>query len=198
MREEIRRIHEEAGITSVYVTHDQADALVMADQLAVMRAGRIEQIGTPQEIYEQPRNAFVARFIGETNLLPGTLRRKGQATWEVETEIGLLRAVPRPFGWNEGQAVFCSIRPERVHLYRQEPPTTLPNRFPARVLHSTYLGQVEEYRLLLNERLAIKALRSHTHEPPFRRQENLWVGLSLEDVVVVENDGEDVLPPAPR
>jgi len=185
MREEIRRIHREAGITSVYVTHDQADALVMADWIAVMRAGRIEQVGKPQEVYERPANAFVATFIGESNLLPATLRHKG-SLWEVEAQVGPLRALPPAFEAQPGERVFCSIRPERLHLFRQEPPTHLPNRFPARVVHFTYLGHQEEYRLLVAERVEVKALRGHSHEPPFLPGEALWLGLSAEDVVIVK------------
>ena len=70
MRFEIRRLHEEMGITSVYVTHDQSEAMVTSDRIAVMNQGRIEQIGTPEEIYEHPRTQFVASFIGRTNCLP--------------------------------------------------------------------------------------------------------------------------------
>ncbi|MFQ6099185.1 MAG: ABC transporter ATP-binding protein, partial [Armatimonadota bacterium] len=74
MREEIRRIHREVGITAIYVTHDQEEALSMADRLAVMNDGRIEQVGTPREVYTRPANEFVAGFIGDTNFIDGVVR----------------------------------------------------------------------------------------------------------------------------
>src|SRR5207253_559247 len=73
MRFEIRRLHEELGITTVYVTHDQAEAMVTSDRIAIMREGRIEQIGSPEDVYEQPRTRFVASFIGRTNCLDGVV-----------------------------------------------------------------------------------------------------------------------------
>src|SRR5207302_3702314 len=88
MRFEIRRLHEQYKITTIYVTHDQAEEMVIADRIAVMNLGRIEQVGTGEEIYERPQTEFVARFIGQTNLLPGTL---GPEPGTVSCQGGVLR-----------------------------------------------------------------------------------------------------------
>src|SRR5205823_608977 len=91
MREEIRRLHDETGLTMVYVTHDQKEALALADRLAVMDRGRIVQVGSPGEVYERPATRFVAGFLGDANFIPGTLRRRAER-WEVETPLGTLTA----------------------------------------------------------------------------------------------------------
>src|SRR6266851_9060695 len=89
MRFEIRRLHETCKITTVYVTHDQSEAMVIADRIAVMNSGRIEQVGGGEEIFERPRTEFVASFIGRTNLLPGTM---GVEPGTVQCVDTLLRA----------------------------------------------------------------------------------------------------------
>jgi iron(III) transport system ATP-binding protein len=120
MRTELRRIARELGITSVYVTHDQTEALSMADHIAVMKDGQVVQVGTPQEIYRQPSNIFVAGFIGEANLVKGTVvepRDAAGATGlvSVDTELGRVRAVATgPVG--AGDVVTVVIRPENLHV----------------------------------------------------------------------------------
>ncbi|MDT4962086.1 MAG: iron(III) transport system ATP-binding protein [Pseudonocardiales bacterium] len=119
MRTELRRIATELGITSVYVTHDQVEALVMADHIAVMKDGLVVQVGTPQEIYRQPNNTFVAGFIGEANLVKGTVVESIAGAAEpyvvVDTELGRMFATPseplRP-----PETVTLVIRPECLHL----------------------------------------------------------------------------------
>ncbi len=112
VREEIRRIHEEFKITALYVTHDQDEALSLADRMAIMKDGVIEQIGTPGEVYARPRNAFVASFVGETNLIEGRPgARDGAAGYD--TPAGW---VPARDGAATGGAVMLSVRPESVLL----------------------------------------------------------------------------------
>lgn len=95
MQLEIKHIQESLNITTIYVTHDQEEALTMSDRIAVMRDGRIEQVGTPRELYEQPVSDFVANFIGESNLLTGRLERHDRRSYLV-TEDGWRIAVPAP------------------------------------------------------------------------------------------------------
>ncbi|HET6427319.1 MAG TPA: ABC transporter ATP-binding protein, partial [Phycisphaerae bacterium] len=115
MRWEIRRVVKEAGTTAVYVTHDQAEALAIADRIAVMNEGRIVQVGTGQELYESPASRFVAQFLGEANFLEGVLvARVGQAA-EVDTPLGAIRGrAPRELP--ETGPVVCCIRPECIRL----------------------------------------------------------------------------------
>lgn len=120
VREEIKRIHQEFKITAVYVTHDQDEALSLADRMAIMRNGRIEQAGTPAEIYAKPRNEFVAGFVGETNLLDGTAEPRG-GVFGYATPAGW---VPAP-GESSRAAARISLRPECVRL---GPPEGAPAR----------------------------------------------------------------------
>ena len=125
MRGEIRRICKEAGLTAVYVTHDQKEALSIADRLAVMQAGRLEQVGAPLEVYRKPKNRFVASFIGETNFLPPDF-------------FGAQASFPG--------AAALSVRPEAIHL--GAPPAGAPALRLSGAIHGTvYLGETAEHLL---------------------------------------------------
>src|SRR5207253_4653074 len=104
MRTEIRRICRSAGLTAIYVTHDQKEALSIADRMAVLNKGRIEQIGRPQDLYLRPGNVFVANFMGETNLLEGTVRDAAGDRATVETSIGAVTSAAA-IGVRAGQKV---------------------------------------------------------------------------------------------
>jgi iron(III) transport system ATP-binding protein len=116
MRFELKRLQAEVGFTAVYVTHDQIEALAMSDVVAVMRDGRIEQAGTPQEVYERPGTTFVADFIGVSNLIEGVVDgRSENGTLLVRTAAGLVRA-HAPAELTVGQAVVLGVRAERVRM----------------------------------------------------------------------------------
>ncbi len=117
LRSELRRTLDQFGITSIYVTHDQAEALSLGDRVAVMRAGRIEQIGTPREIYQQLASSFVAQFIGTSNQLPGTIRL-GAGGPQVETPLSTqpFPVVTNSASFTEGAPVTLLIRPEDLLL----------------------------------------------------------------------------------
>ncbi|MBO4344482.1 MAG: ABC transporter ATP-binding protein [Victivallales bacterium] len=116
MRLEIRRLCKDNGLTGIYVTHDRQEALSMADRVAVLKDGRIVQIGAPDEIYRRPVNAFVASFIGETNFIQGKLLSKDADGSEIETAAGTLRAGAAPEGVSVGEKVTLSVRPEAITL----------------------------------------------------------------------------------
>jgi iron(III) transport system ATP-binding protein len=113
LRKEIRRICREAGITTVYVTHDQKEALSTADRMAVMKDGRLVQVGTPQELYYSPTNAFVAEFMGPTNLVDGEVVASGDGMVHVATAVGDIVAAAGP----ASGAVTVSIRPELISIF---------------------------------------------------------------------------------
>ena len=116
MREEIEALHRETGITFMYVTHDQAEALSLADRMAVMNEGRIEAIGTPLDLYRYPSNLFCADFLGESNLVPGTVESCDGETIRVQTNFGTWQAVYRGTGQlAAGSRVTCLLRPEHIH-----------------------------------------------------------------------------------
>ncbi|RME95587.1 MAG: ABC transporter ATP-binding protein [Verrucomicrobia bacterium] len=153
MREEIRRIHDQTRITTIYVTHDQEEALSLADRIAVMRAGRIEQVGDPRSLYRRPANRFVADFIGECNWLEGEVAVAGGAGCRVRVAGGELEA-PATSGLDPGARVWVGFRPEAVVLDA----TDGGNVLRATVERATYLGRVEQYALRLADGPRIKAL----------------------------------------
>jgi len=143
MRMEIRRICKQAGLTALYVTHDQKEALSVADRLAVMRDGVVEQIGMPEEVYRAPSNRFVAGFIGEGNFVEGLVDGTGLGGVSVATTYGPLKAARAPAGLAAGDRVTLCLRPESV---RFEPPAPgTPNVLRGRFLESVYLGEVAQH-----------------------------------------------------
>jgi iron(III) transport system ATP-binding protein len=141
MRAEIRRIHQETGLTMVYVTHDRKEALTLADRVAVMDAGRLVQVGPPRAVYDRPANRFVAGFLGDSNFLPGVVREVNRTACVVETALGPVAGfAPDPPVAASAQ-VLCSIRP---HAWTLATENQGPNRFVGRVEQVTFLGEVLE------------------------------------------------------
>jgi putative spermidine/putrescine transport system ATP-binding protein len=137
MQYEIKHIHERTGVTVLYVTHDQSEALTMSNRIAVINQGAIQQLATPQDLYERPENAFVARFIGENNRLLGTVREVNGRACVVEVEGGLVRALAVKVD-GVGSRSTLSLRPERVLI--DPDPESCPNLFEARVEELIYHG----------------------------------------------------------
>jgi putative ABC transport system ATP-binding protein len=143
MRLELKRLQRQIGITTVYVTHDQSEALALSDTIAVLSRGRIVQVGTPKDIYFRPASEFVARFLGATNLLPGKLLQAGSAGSRGTVEItgGARLACTLTRDEPAGAAVVVSARPESIRLV---PGTAAPaaseNALCGRVRHVTFLG----------------------------------------------------------
>jgi iron(III) transport system ATP-binding protein len=147
MRAEIRRICRAAGLTAIYVTHDQKEALSIADRMAVLNKGKVEQVGRPQDLYLKPNNLFVANFMGETNILKGTVTATSAGRVEVETPIGRVAARIAPQGATPGQAVTVSLRPEAVRM--GEVAADWPNVFPATIHDTAYLGEVAQHQVTI-------------------------------------------------
>jgi iron(III) transport system ATP-binding protein len=145
MRREVRAAHERTGTTSLYVTHDQEEAIALSDRVAVMRDGAIEQLGTPREIYERPATRFVARFVGSENVLPGRVhdRRPGAIAVELDGEGGLLWC-DHEHEVASGNRAHLAIRSEDVRLAR-EAPTGRPNVVSATLQSATYAGRHMQY-----------------------------------------------------
>lgn len=151
MREEIRRVQQRLGITAIYVTHDQSEAMALSDKIVVMNAGKIEQVGTPQEIYLRPASRFVADFIGKVNFLPCKVLRQEKSETEVEC-----------FGQNfsvydvpaiKGEAAMV-VRPEALSLNAAE-------GIPVEVENAIYLGSAMEYRVVLPNGERVTAVHSN-------------------------------------
>ena len=142
VRAEIRKLQKELGITAVYVTHDQEEALAMSDRIAVFNLGRVCQVGPPKALYERPANRFVADFIGVNNLVEGTVRSTQGTSLHAETALGALSAI-HDSALRPGDACVICIRPENLAL--DDAPGGDRNRFKGRIAFSAYLGNTLRY-----------------------------------------------------
>src|SRR5258706_3987578 len=165
VRAEIRRLQQELRITTIYVTHDQEEALSLSDRVAVMRDGHVLQVGPPKELYERPRTRFVADFVGTNNLVPGEVQGAGGRGrgLVVSTALGPLRAVAS--GAVSGRCVLA-VRPENVAL--GAPASGEGNRVDGRVSLVSYLGNTLRYDVHTESGLVLKAdIRDPWHHDPF-------------------------------
>ncbi len=155
---ELKRLQAQLGTTFVLVTHDQHEAMTMASTIAVMRQGRVEQTGTPQEIYETPRSRYVAGFVGAANLLRGRCVSATAAV--IDTEIGPLTLdAGRPLA--AGAEVEVAIRPERIGVAAGEA-ATLPNRFAGEIVDRTFGGELIHYRVRLAGGYVMRVMAANT------------------------------------
>jgi spermidine/putrescine transport system ATP-binding protein len=167
MQLELKRIQREVGITFVYVTHDQEEALTMSDRLVVMNAGRIEQLGSPRELYEYPATRFVANFIGTSNILTGRLERKGDA-WALAGLGPDQRVIVTDAGQAaHGEEVDLAVRPEKVVLRAEHDPPP-PDRCALRatVTEVVYLGTSTQYRTVTDAGTAVAVYRQNASATP--------------------------------
>jgi iron(III) transport system ATP-binding protein len=164
MRFELKRLQRELRITTVYVTHDQSEALALSHEIAVMSEGRVLQIAAPREIYERPANQFVADFVGTTNFLNGYVSARDEAPTHVrvETEIGPLRAFAGDT-LREGDRVVVSVRPEDVELTEQEPHGDNVRR--GVVDQKVFLGEFVDFQVKLGERILLARAHPRLRTP---------------------------------
>jgi iron(III) transport system ATP-binding protein len=144
MRLEIRRIQQHLGITAVYVTHDQSEAMAISDRIVVMNKGKIEQVGTPPEIYNQPKTAFVADFIGQVNFVPAIVTEIGSGRVTVAVDQRLLQ-VTTSSPVAKGQEVKLVVRPETIRINEEDP------FFRGKISKVLYLGATVEYEIQLTK-----------------------------------------------
>jgi spermidine/putrescine transport system ATP-binding protein len=153
MQLELKALQHRVGLTFVYVTHDQEEALTMSDRIAVMDHGHVLQVGTPAEIYENPANRFVADFIGETNFLEGQIRERRGSLAQVEVE-GLAIWAPAGHEVPSAGSATVAVRPEKILLGRQ--PVAARNAFEGVVDRATYVGKDSDYRVRLKPRAVVR------------------------------------------
>ena len=184
MQIEIKHIHESLGLTVVYVTHDQTEALTMSDRIAVFNDGVIQQLDSPQGLYDLPRNNFVANFVGENNVLTGTVEGIDGPLCRVRLDDGTLVqarpvAIDRP-----GSRTSLSLRPEKVDIV--PPGTEHPNRLPATVRETIYHGDHMRLRLVVpgNDDFTIK-MRYRANRPVPTIGEKLFVSFAAQDCLAL-------------
>jgi len=180
MQYEIKSIHEELGVTMIYVTHDQSEALTMSDRIAVFEDGIVQQLAEPDVLYEKPNNAFVASFIGENNRLHGEVVELTADACKVRVDTGeVIDALPVNVA-GLGQKSTLSLRPERVFI--EPKPGSLPNIYEAEVREVIYLGDHLRTRVCVcgNKEFVIKTPNTLGH-PALKRGTTINVGWERDD-----------------
>lgn len=166
MRFELKKIQRELGITTIYVTHDQSEALALSHEIAVMRSGRIMQIGTPRQIYEKPNSEFVADFVGTINFIKATVRSIDAAsnTMVVDSEIGIVQ-VPMINDFHVGEEVQVCVRPEDVYLSDSTPPVNHTNHYLGTVFAKIFLGEVLDFQVQVNDKVMLARVHPSQKTP---------------------------------
>ncbi|NJN76396.1 MAG: ABC transporter ATP-binding protein [Synechococcaceae cyanobacterium RL_1_2] len=192
MQVELSRLHQELGLTFVMVTHDQEEALSLSDRIAVMRKGRIEQIGTPNEIYEQPISPFVADFIGDANLFDGYVEQSDSQQLQVITPkgwqilVGPKQEPFRPEGWKH-QEVVVSVRPESIRL-SGEMPNQIFNVYEGKLLHTMYMGTYVQFVIELGTGEMITVTEpTGTPAAAIKRGETVFISWLTTDCIALKN-----------
>jgi spermidine/putrescine transport system ATP-binding protein len=167
---ELKRIQREVGITFLYVTHDQEEALTMSDQIAVMNRGVVEQLAPPEEVYERPKTTFVAGFIGVSNLMPGRVASANGGAPELELDSGVKVRAPGMEGLAPGERCYAVVRPEKLRIERAEEPSTSDlARVEGFVESSVYLGTATQFIVRLPDGVAMTVLVPNTDESERQR-----------------------------
>ncbi len=187
MRSEIRRICKEFGLTAIYVTHDQKEALSISDRMAILENGRIAQVGTPEEVYHRPHTRVVADFIGETNFLEGTVAGAEDGQLRVETAHGHFRGLPGDREWHPapGTKVLLSMRPEAWRIVHHTHDSPAPeNSLTGRVEEKTYLGEIAQYQVRVGDAV-LKLFELNPRPGEGYVGERVRASVGPDDVVVV-------------
>ena len=186
MRAEIRRIVDESKITTIYVTHDQKEALSLADAMVVMRSGKVIQRGQPAELYHRPNSRFTAEFLGETNFISGTVSAVNGHHCEITTPIGKLLS-DQDGSVPEGKEVTLSIRPEAIHILRQgekapDGHSTIATTWNSRC----FLGETAQHELVATDKTPLKSLELRPRDS-FTPGSSISISIAPEDVVILDN-----------
>jgi spermidine/putrescine transport system ATP-binding protein len=186
MQLELKHLQRKLGLTFVFVTHDQEEALTMSDRIAIINRGRIEQLGDASEIYHRPRTAFAADFIGLANLLNAQVILRNGTTARVRLETGLELVVAQDGLPASASRALVSIRPEKIHIGRV--PAVAENVFQARIEEEIFQGATDQLRLVTDQGTRLHALvanESATQEA-FHAGDRVYCSLHLDDIIIVQ------------
>jgi iron(III) transport system ATP-binding protein len=185
MRAEIRRVCKASRLTAIYVTHDQKEALSIADRIAILDRGCVQQTGTPREVYRRPATRFVADFIGETNFIEGSVVTAANGQARVFTRIGEFTGIlPRSgVSLQTGERVMLAIRPEGWQLRRE---AAVENGVRGHIESTTYLGEVAQYQFRAGGEL-LKVFEINPRFVETGRDAELVATVAPEDVIVLKD-----------
>jgi iron(III) transport system ATP-binding protein len=184
MRQEIRRICREFQLTSIYVTHDQQEALSIADRIAILNAGKLLQVGAPAELYRHPRNRFVAEFIGEGNFLTGRIVSRNELLEINLGDRGLFAAAPHDLGVSSGSSATVCLRPEAIRIAENQP---LGHAWRAMLVETVYLGQVAQHLFRCGKDL-LKVAEINPRPARFRSGQEYFLSIAPEDIIVLSEE----------
>jgi iron(III) transport system ATP-binding protein len=181
MRSEIRRICKQTGITTIYVTHDQKEALSIADRIAVLHGGRVEQVGSPGELYSSPATKFVAGFVGETNFISATVEGPAGDGALLIAGSCRLRSGGLPDGLRDKDEVTLSIRPEKFAI--TSGPGERPDALEGRIGRMTFLGELTQYEVETKDAGSLKVIET-TSGRPRKEGETVFLAVDPQDIHV--------------
>lgn len=189
---DLDEIHDAVGITFIYVTHDQTEALGVSDRVAVMNKGEILQIGAPHEIYEAPATSFVAEFIGETNTLEGTITRVEADVVYIDTEgLGVVE-VTAEGQWQVGERVIHTIRPEKIRITKERPSHEQKddNVFHGKVHERIYFGHQSKFYVNIDNGPLFKVFKQHVNYmdmgPLIKWEDEVYIAWDADDGYIVQ------------
>ncbi len=188
MQLELKRLQRQLGMTFVFVTHDQQEALTMSDRIAIVNRGRIEQIDTSHAIYHRPATAFAAEFVGAANLLPARLLQRESGNVRLQLEGGLELTVPASCCPGDATKVLVSVRPEKIHVSRRLPKDV--NAFEARIEEEIFKGSTDQLRLATAAGTRLQAVVANESAlgEIFHVGDRVFCGIHADDVIVLPAD----------
>ena len=192
---ELDRIHDIIGITFIYVTHDQEEAMSVSDRIAVMQDGILLQVGTPFEIYESPADMFVAEFIGASNNLEGEVMEVTESRAVIQTPVSGAVTVDLDKPLKVGDHIRVTLRPEKIHISRKLPTLDSPawNCIPCRVDQMIYTGSHTKFMVKTEQGRLFKVFKQHaqyfTTEEPIQWEDQVYIWWHADDSFIVEVNG---------
>lgn len=187
MQIELRQIQKKVGITTIFVTHDQEEALTLSDKIAVMKAGKIIQMGTPEEIYETPHDTFVASFLGQANFFKGSIAEKQGDTYTLKMKNGEIMRFISQKELKAGEAMAITVRPEKMDVKKEAKGLNLKGK----VLFVTYVGDTTVYRIeSLGQEVIVQRQNSGSAEK-FGIDDEVYLSWKPENNLVLDWDGDE-------
>lgn len=190
LRDEMKRLQQEIGVTTIFVTHDQEEALYLSSRIVVLNHGKVEQIGTPWDIYNRPASEFVHTFIGKSNRMTGTVESSSNGALLLKTDAGTIRAASRDQQVSAGEAVSIYVRPETIALYTEDRGTADVNRMKGTVKLTSFLGAHTECEVETGSFTVTVRLHDARQNFTLAPGQQVFLEWSPEDVFVFPREDE--------